>query len=67
MSSRRLVRIIRDLEKQGAEVIQTRKGWTLRFPDGTSTTTHRTPSDHRAHKNLRADVERAGFVWPRKA
>jgi hypothetical protein len=40
-------------------------GWWVGFPDGiTSTSFHLTPSDHRADKNLRASIRRAGLVWP---
>ena len=39
-------------------------GWFFYLPDGTTATVHGTTSDHRALKNFRADIERAGLTWP---
>jgi hypothetical protein len=48
-------------EQQGFRVRQTRSGWTVYGKDGTSTVGfHRTPSDHRAYRNARADLKRIG-------
>lgn len=53
--------LIRSLEANGWRVQQTKKGW-LMFPPNDllpPIVTHRTPSDGRAIKNLRADIRRA--------
>jgi 5-enolpyruvylshikimate-3-phosphate synthase len=56
--------VIADMEKQGAKVKETKMGFMVRFPDGSSMTVHKTESDHRALKNTRARVLRAGLTWP---
>jgi hypothetical protein len=55
--------LLTDLERQGAVVRQTRMGFLIKFPDGSSTTFHRSPSDHRAVKNMRSRVRNAGLTW----
>lgn len=48
-------------EKQGFRVKVTRNGWVVYGKDGSTTVGfHRTPSDHRAERNLRADLKRMG-------
>lgn len=48
-------------EQQGYRVKATRKGWTVYGKDGvTRVGFHRTPSDHRASKNLVADLRKIG-------
>lgn len=56
--------ILTHLEKQGAQVVQTTKGWQVYLPDGNIVTMHRTESDHRAERNARSYVLRAGLTWP---
>jgi hypothetical protein len=56
-------KIARAAEEQGYRVRPTRKGWVVYGKDGKSTVGfHRTPSDHRAAKNLRADLKKIGVV-----
>ena len=63
--SKRLKIILTSLESQGCTVIPTKKGWQVRFPDGeNSIQLHTSESDHRAEKNTRARVIRAGLLWP---
>jgi 5-enolpyruvylshikimate-3-phosphate synthase len=65
MSASKVLRIvITGLEKQGAKVKETKKGFMVMFPDGSSLTVHNTESDHRALANTRGRVLRAGFTWP---
>jgi hypothetical protein len=59
-----LRRLVFHLEDQGCRVRQTKKGWFIQFPDGTGTALHKTGSDVRGPKNLRAQVRRAGMNWP---
>lgn len=63
-SSKRMRIVLLSLENQGCEVTPTNKGWFVKFPNGDSMTLHRTDSDHRAEKNTRARVRRAGLEWP---
>lgn len=46
-------------------VKQTRSGYIIRFSDGSTMCLHYTDSDHRAAKNTRARVLRAGIAWPK--
>jgi len=62
-SSKRNRIIITDLEKQGARVRETKAGYMVFFPDGSSLTIHGSESDKRAEKNTRARVLRAGLTW----
>lgn len=55
--------IIADLEKQGARVRETKAGFIVFFADGSSMSLHGSESDHRAEKNTRARVLRAGLTW----
>jgi hypothetical protein len=52
------------LEKQGCTVKPTKAGYLILMPNGDTVTFHRTPSDHRATKNMRARILRAGLEWP---
>lgn len=56
--------VLSSLEKQGARLKQTNKGWFVMFPDGSTLTMHLTESDSRAESNTRSRVLRAGFTWP---
>lgn len=48
-------------ERQGYRVKATRKGWTVYGKDGQRTVGfHRTPSDHRAFKNIVAELRKIG-------
>lgn len=61
---KRLRAILAALEGQGCGVERKDKGWFVKFPNGTSMMVHLTESDHRAEKNTRARVLRAGLEWP---
>jgi hypothetical protein len=64
-SSKRNRILITSLEKQGCIVRITKTGgWFVQFPNGSSMPVHNTDSDHRAEKNTRARVLRAGLTWP---
>lgn len=56
--------IIKGLEAQGARVKETSDGWQILCPNGDIVTMHRTPSDHRALRNTRSRIKRAGLTWP---
>lgn len=56
--------IVVALERQGCAVERKTKGWFIKFPNGDSTIIHLSESDHRAEKNTRARVLRAGLEWP---
>lgn len=61
---KRLKIILVSLERQGCGVERKNKGWFIKFPNGDSTMIHTSDSDHRAEKNTRARVLRAGLQWP---
>ena len=63
-SSKRMRIVLTSLERQGCEITPTNKGWFVKFPNGDSMTLHRTDSDHRAERNTRSRVKRAGLEWP---
>lgn len=47
----------------GWVAVETKKGVTLRAPDGVATVGfHRTPSDHRSTQNLRSSLRRNGVA-----
>lgn len=64
LSSKELTDVLGSLRTQGAELVRTKNGYFIRFPDGTSTTFHLTNSDTRSTHNMRASVRRAGLSWP---
>ncbi|SMY01285.1 hypothetical protein [Brevibacterium aurantiacum] len=51
------------LEKQDARIIEKKSGWMVYPPDrnGTPVMIHLTTSDHRAMKNARSLLRKAGF------
>lgn len=58
-------KLLRSLEKQGCTIIPTTSGWRVLYPDGKSSSSiHRSHGDYRSRKNLRAEVLRAGLIWP---
>lgn len=62
MSVKELTRLIRQLEEQGWHVEATKSGWMAYSPDGINKTSiHKTPSDHRAWKNLISNLRKGGF------
>lgn len=61
---KRIRALLASLEGQGCGVERKTKGWFIKFPDGSSMIVHLTDSDHRAEKNTRARVLRAGLYWP---
>lgn len=64
MQPKEIRTLLSGLEGQGATVKATTKGWQVKCPSGGLLTIHRTPSDHRAVKNLRSIVKRQGMRWP---
>ena len=57
MSNLKRVKVIlSSLERQGAHLKATKKGWFIMFPDGSSTTVHKSESDPRAEANTRSRV-----------
>jgi predicted RNA binding protein YcfA (HicA-like mRNA interferase family) len=60
-----LKKILREAERQGWQVRQTKNGhWQAFSPDGAGiVTTGGTPSDHKALKNFVAQLRRYGFKW----
>lgn len=64
-SKAQLQAILRDLERQGCRLRESKKGTVVYFTNGRdSYTVHYTTSDWRAMRNFRAAVRRAGLVWP---
>jgi len=57
-------KILTGLEQQGARVKPTRDGWQILCPSGDIVTMHGTESDHRAMRNTRSRIKRAGLQWP---
>lgn len=57
-------RILDGLAKQGCEIKTTTKGWQILCPDGSIVGVHKTESDHRALRNTRSRIKRAGLIWP---
>lgn len=65
MSNLKRVKVIlSSLERQGAQLKATKKGWFIMFPNGSSATVHKSESDPRAEANTRSRVLRAGLTWP---
>lgn len=65
MASKRIKIIITSLEKQGCVIRETKSGYLVRPPGGGEQfAIHGTESDHRAEKNTRSRVHRAGLTWP---
>lgn len=63
-AERRIRAIMASLDGQGCVVQEKQRGWFVKFPNGDTMTVHKTESDHRAEKNTRARVLRAGLKWP---
>jgi hypothetical protein len=64
--SKEFQRYLRAAKDQGWIQVPTRKGMQLVPPDPGRpiVQVHKTPSDHRALRNLLAEMRRSGFVWP---
>ncbi|MFT3905651.1 MAG: hypothetical protein QM718_05040 [Steroidobacteraceae bacterium] len=63
MNSKEIKALIADAQKwQGWRVVEIKAGWILYPPDKSipGITVHKTPSDHRAWKNTRSLLRRAG-------
>lgn len=58
--SKQLRELFSKLKDAGIEVRDTKAGWQILAPDGSTITVHRTESDHRAMKNTLARLKRAG-------
>lgn len=64
-STSRVRRFVKNLERQGCRVRETKSGWFIYFPDGKTTmNAHSTISDQKAVRAMRAAVLRAGLTWP---
>jgi len=61
-----VARIIRELRRQGFEVVMAQSGhWKVRDPDGRLITTlPASPGEYRGFRNAIAILRRAGFIWP---
>jgi hypothetical protein len=65
MTASKIERLVAGLHKQGVTSRRVGAGGHLLYlPGGATATVHTSPSDHRAMKNLRSKVERAGLTWP---
>lgn len=55
--------LLKELERQGGRVKETKKGFMVYPPDpkASPVAIHKTPSDHRAWNNMRAELRRSGF------
>jgi hypothetical protein len=56
--------IVKGLAQQGCVIKDTAKGWMVYCPNGEMVSMHKTPSDHRALRNARSRIKRAGLTWP---
>lgn len=67
MSSKELKPLLKELKRQGFEVVLTTKGshYKVTHPDhpGKMVTLASSPSDHRAIKNSLSYLRAIGFVW----
>lgn len=64
MPRREWVKLIQHLEGQGCKCRRTKDGYFVLFPgDKGGTSIHFTHSDHRALRNMRSGIERAGLTW----
>lgn len=66
-SNKRQRALIASLVNQGCTIKELRGsagGFMVLFPNGESMTVHGSEGDHRAEKNTRARVLRAGLSWP---
>jgi hypothetical protein len=62
---REVEKLVSLLERdQNCKIKKTSKGYWVGFPSGKSAMIHLSVSDHRAVKNIRADIERGGCTWP---
>lgn len=61
---KRIKALLADLERQGATIKPTTKGWQVLCPAGGIVTLHGSPSDRRAENNLRAEIRKRGLEWP---
>lgn len=64
LSKKDLRAVLKSLEAQGCTLRPVSNGTWVGFPNGKSTTFHRTESDHRSALNQRARVKAAGLTWP---
>lgn len=57
----------KELEAQGFEIIEKKKGWMVKppDPDAQMVMLHLTNSDHRAQANALAELKKAGFLTRR--
>lgn len=58
------MRIIEGLRRQGCRIRRMKKGYRVEFPNGGSTMFHLTNSDSRGTMNTRAEIKRAGLIYP---
>lgn len=58
-----LKKLFTELERQGGEIRETRKGWMIYPPDEDADLVliHGTPSDRRAWANMISQLRRSGF------
>lgn len=58
--------LLSEAQRQGFQRKDTKKGFQMVPPDPSKpiVTVHKTPSDHRAFRNLVAQFRRSGLVWP---
>lgn len=53
--------LVAKVQKQGFTVVETKKGWMALSKDGKSAATwHKSPSDHRAYKNICSRLRHIG-------
>lgn len=59
--SNEATKLIKKLTSLGVPVRDTKSGWMIQAPDGSSIAVHRTESDHRAIKNTLSRLRKAGI------
>lgn len=57
-------RLLESLRKQGCRIRRMTRGYRVEFPNGGSTMIHLTNSDSRGTLNTRAEIRRAGLIYP---
>lgn len=62
VSNRALRDLLRDVIAQGFDVVQRGSLFVIRSPEGKAVSTHGTPSDYRAMKNLLRDLRKIGYT-----
>lgn len=62
-----LKKLVRELERTGWQIEETKKGYQCKSPDGLKIVTmHKTCSEYRAGKNVLSELRKGGFEYSGK-